>query len=50
MLALPDTGCRDHSHASDGATYTKLEEAKRRWDLHQVFNHALSVDPVSRFV
>ena len=26
-----------------GGNYKKLQDAKRRWDPHQVFNHALSV-------
>jgi hypothetical protein len=28
-----------------GGNYKKLQEAKGRWDPHQVFNHALSVEP-----
>jgi FAD binding domain/Berberine and berberine like len=28
-----------------GANYKKLQEAKVRWDPHQVFNHVLSVEP-----
>ena len=28
-----------------GGNYKKLQEAKRRWDPHQVFNHVLSVEP-----
>ena len=28
-----------------GGNYKKLQEAKSRWDPHQVFNHALSVEP-----
>jgi FAD/FMN-containing dehydrogenase len=28
-----------------GQNYEQLQEAKRRWDPHQVFHHALSVDP-----
>jgi Berberine and berberine like/FAD binding domain len=28
-----------------GGNYEKLQEAKRRWDPHQVFSHALSVEP-----
>jgi aclacinomycin oxidase len=28
-----------------GRNYKKLQEAKSRWDPHQVFNHVLSVEP-----
>ena len=28
-----------------GGNYKKLQEAKGRWDPHQVFNHVLSVEP-----
>jgi aclacinomycin oxidase len=28
-----------------GGNYKKLQEAKARWDPHQVFNHAFSVEP-----
>jgi hypothetical protein len=28
-----------------GGNYKKLQEAKSRWDPHQVFNHVLSVEP-----
>jgi FAD binding domain-containing protein/berberine-like enzyme len=28
-----------------GGNYGKLQEAKRRWDPHRVFSHALSVEP-----
>jgi FAD/FMN-containing dehydrogenase len=28
-----------------GGNYERLQEAKRRWDPHQVFSHALSVEP-----
>ena len=28
-----------------GGNYQKLQEAKGRWDPHQVFNHVLSVQP-----
>jgi hypothetical protein len=28
-----------------GGNYKKLQEAKRRWDPRQVFNHVLSVEP-----
>jgi aclacinomycin oxidase len=28
-----------------GGNYKKLQEAKARWDPHQVFHHALSVEP-----
>jgi aclacinomycin oxidase len=28
-----------------GGNYTKLQEAKRRWDPRHVFNHVLSVEP-----
>jgi Berberine and berberine like len=28
-----------------GGNYAKLQEAKRRWDPHQVFSHALAIEP-----
>ncbi len=28
-----------------GGNYEKLQDAKRRWDPHRVFNHALAVEP-----
>jgi hypothetical protein len=28
-----------------GRNYKKLQEAKSRWDPHQVFNYVLSVEP-----